>query len=79
MNTYRIGRTCRNCSERREENGKLWCVYDQSIIGWCLTRNPRARACKCPFFQNEKLIKGIWKSDDVFFKYPDKIYKKYRQ
>jgi hypothetical protein len=75
MNTHRIGRTCRNCSERREENGKLWCVYDQSFLGWYLTRNPRARAVKCPYFQNEKLNKDIWKNDEVFYKNILTIYK----
>ena len=72
--TYKLGRTCRNCSEvRKTENGHYYCVYSQWIGGYSIIRNTRALALKCPDFQNEKLNQGEWKNEEVFYKHPMKF------
>lgn len=77
---YKLGRTCRNCTEARTNEHGLYCVHDQWVCGWEYTRNPRRRALKCPRYLNAKWNYNTWKNDDVMcWNYAEKIRQKLLQ
>lgn len=75
---YKLGCTCKNCTECRTDENGLYCVHDQWVGGWEYTRNPRRRALKCSCFLNAKWNNNTWRNDDVMhWRYAEYIKKRF--